>query len=114
MFDSLFPSFPSLFGEEQISGKVAVTEKTTERGEINDGGMRSYAFSGMQGWRLTMEDAHMACSSIPIYKKNKSLSKGHAIFGVFDGHGGALTSEFAADNFMGLFSKSSKLRQYSN
>lgn len=114
MFDSLLTSFPSLFGEEQQSGKVAVTEKTTERGKINDGGMQSFAFSGMQGWRVTMEDAHIACTSIPVHKKNKPLSQGHAIFGVLDGHGGDFTAECAAENFMGLFSKNSKLRQYAS
>ena len=33
----------------------------------------------MQGWRTTMEDAHIA---------NKHLENDIAIFGVFDGHGG--------------------------
>eukprot|EP00980_Cylindrotheca_fusiformis_P022757 scaffold9704_cov113-Cylindrotheca_fusiformis.AAC.1 len=114
MFDSLITSFPSLFGEEQLSGKVAVTKKTTERGQIDYGGIRSYAFSGMQGWRLTMEDAHVACSSIPVFKRNKPLSNGHAIFGVLDGHGGDYTAEYAAENFMEQFSKNTKLRQYAS
>lgn len=34
---------------------------------------------GMQGWRRTMEDAHIA---------NLDIGDGISIFGVFDGHGG--------------------------
>ena len=33
----------------------------------------------MQGWRNTMEDAHLSMSS---------FGDGLALFGVFDGHGG--------------------------
>jgi len=40
-----------------------------------------YAAVGMQGWRRSMEDAHIA---------NLDIGDGVAIFGVFDGHGGKL------------------------
>jgi serine/threonine protein phosphatase PrpC len=33
----------------------------------------------MQGWRRSMEDAHIA---------NTNLGNGLSLFGVFDGHGG--------------------------
>lgn len=115
MFDSLLTNFPSIFGGdggEGQSGKVAVTTKETIRGVVNECGIQSYAFSGMQGWRLTMEDAHMACSPIPVQNCSEPLSEGHAIFGVMDGHGGDFTSEFAAANFMAHFSKNAKLRHY--
>ncbi|CAJ1964090.1 unnamed protein product [Cylindrotheca closterium] len=115
MFDSLLTNFPSIFGGdgyEEQSGKVAVTAKDTIRGVVNECGIQSFAFSGMQGWRLTMEDAHMACSPIPVHNCPEPLSEGHAIFGVFDGHGGDFTSEFAAANFLGHFSRSAKLRHY--
>jgi protein phosphatase 1G len=35
----------------------------------------------MQGWRRSMEDAHIA---------NLDLGDGVSIFGVFDGHGGSI------------------------
>ena len=38
-----------------------------------------YGASGMQGWRRSMEDSHIA---------NLDIGDGIAIFGVFDGHGG--------------------------
>jgi len=38
-----------------------------------------YAATGMQGWRKTMEDSHIA---------ELNLGDGCSVFGVFDGHGG--------------------------
>jgi len=38
-----------------------------------------YAAVGMQGWRRSMEDSHIA---------NLDIGDGVSIFGVFDGHGG--------------------------
>jgi protein phosphatase 1G len=40
-----------------------------------------YGACGMQGWRNTMEDSHIAHT-----KLNNDVS----LFGVFDGHGGTL------------------------
>lgn len=111
MFDSLLTN---LFGEDGDYARYEDepdTTKETDRGDINEGGMGSYAFSGMQGWRNSMEDAHLACYSIPVHTQ-QPLSKGHAIFGVMDGHGGAFTSGFAADNFLGIFSLNPRLKQY--
>eukprot|EP00186_Timspurckia_oligopyrenoides_P004742 CAMPEP_0182441500 /NCGR_PEP_ID=MMETSP1172-20130603/475_1 /TAXON_ID=708627 /ORGANISM="Timspurckia oligopyrenoides, Strain CCMP3278" /LENGTH=430 /DNA_ID=CAMNT_0024635835 /DNA_START=278 /DNA_END=1570 /DNA_ORIENTATION=+ len=53
-----------------------VLEKTSE-----EGGNRRlrYGASAMQGWRVSMEDAHIA---MPDFAENQSL------FAVFDGHGG--------------------------
>ncbi|OEU19417.1 protein serine/threonine phosphatase 2C, partial [Fragilariopsis cylindrus CCMP1102] len=73
-----------------------------------------YAFSGMQGCRVTQEDAHMVCNVIPVAGQEEPLRKGHAIFGVMDGHGGDFTSEFAADHFMRFFSSSNRLKKYAN
>jgi len=41
----------------------------------------AYSVGQMQGWRLNMEDAHVA-------NGNYSGSPNKALFGVFDGHGG--------------------------
>jgi len=43
------------------------------------------AVAEMNGWRTSMEDAHLIL-----------LAKGYGVFGVFDGHGGGACSEFAA------------------
>ncbi len=47
----------------------------------------------MQGWRKTMEDAAIV---LPNYEKNASL------FGVLDGHGGSIISEFVSVNFKNI------------
>mmetsp|Transcript_11157 Transcript_11157/g.26809 ORF Transcript_11157/g.26809 Transcript_11157/m.26809 type:complete len:409 (-) Transcript_11157:155-1381(-) len=116
----MLPSFITsvLFGENTSQSGTRssepITEKTTVRGEIHQVGLESYAFSGMQGWRLTMEDAHMVCTDIPVEGRREGLRKGHAIFGVMDGHGGDFTSEFASANFMRIFSASSRLEKYAS
>ncbi|KAG1451830.1 hypothetical protein G6F56_007982 [Rhizopus delemar] len=40
-----------------------------------------YGLSAMQGWRLTMEDAH--CAQLDLD------NTGASFFGVYDGHGGS-------------------------
>lgn len=61
-----------------------VTEKETFEGEGS--GLR-FGGSAMQGWRRTMEDAHLA-------QTNLANDPNCAIFGVFDGHGGAEVAKF--------------------
>jgi serine/threonine protein phosphatase PrpC len=116
----ILPSFITsvLFGdnaspETGTRANEPLTEKTTVRGDVKQAGLESYAFSGMQGWRMTMEDAHMVCTSIPVDGREEPLRKGHAIFGVMDGHGGDFTSEYASANFMNMFSASNRLKKYS-
>lgn len=106
----MFSWASSFFGERNANEPVL--SKATERGSVNQSGVESYAFSGMQGWRMTMEDAHMAHSTIPIEGSTRSLPNGHCIFGVMDGHGGSFTSEFAAEHFLRTFSKNSHLKKY--
>mmetsp|Transcript_58355 Transcript_58355/g.142700 ORF Transcript_58355/g.142700 Transcript_58355/m.142700 type:complete len:450 (+) Transcript_58355:177-1526(+) len=119
----MFPSFLStLFGEASSSSSTSpdgrstmnepITTKSTIRGTIQQGGVVSYAFSEMQGWRVTMEDAHLVCSKIPVQGRSEPLPTGHVIFGVMDGHGGDFTSEFAAGHFMNIFSSTSYLKKY--
>lgn len=63
-------------------------EKMSETGE---GGNVRYVACGMQGWRRSMEDAHIAHINID--------SIGSSIFGVFDGHGGQEVALFVAKHF---------------
>ncbi|CAH8500668.1 unnamed protein product [Heterobilharzia americana] len=48
----------------------------------------------MQGWRLSMEDAHCAITQLPGNLKDWSF------FAVFDGHAGALVSELCATELL--------------
>jgi len=49
-----------------------------------------YVAIGMQGWRRTMEDSHIA---------HTDLENGVSLFGVFDGHGGQEVALWVKDNF---------------
>lgn len=58
-----------------------VTEKHVITGE-NDTVL--FAVSDMQGWRISMEDAHTAMINV---QDTKGASRG-SFFAVYDGHGG--------------------------
>ena len=91
-----------------------VTKKRTDRGgspELNI----HYAVSEMKGYRLTMEDKHIhVVGNIPVRddSNHTDILVDHAIFGVFDGHGGDFTSKFLAANFTGVFSRRDELQRY--
>jgi len=67
------------------------TEKHTEVGTGN--GLR-YGLSSMQGWRVEMEDAHLAVAGLP-----SGLSDWSA-FAVFDGHAGGRVSAYCAEHLL--------------
>ncbi|CAG8577052.1 10948_t:CDS:2, partial [Racocetra persica] len=50
-----------------------------------------YASSAMQGWRISMEDAHTA--TLKLLDK-----KGYSYFGVYDGHGGQNVAKYSGNN----------------
>ena len=52
----------------------------------------------MQGWRATMEDAHIAQAVDMPVKTSYGM-----LFGVFDGHGGAEVANYAKENFKKVF-----------
>lgn len=65
-----------------------ITEKSEESGESLGDVPCAWGVVDMQGWRKSMEDAHVAVTDI-------SLPEGDAkVFGVFDGHGGAEVARF--------------------
>lgn len=63
---------------------VPITEKELFSGK---GSNVVYGGGAMQGWRRTMEDAHLAVLGVPT---DPNL----AVFGVFDGHGGSEVARF--------------------
>lgn len=70
-------------------GSYLSTPKTEKETEFGTGKDVTYGMSGMQGWRRTMEDAHVASVKLG---GNEDM----AFFGVFDGHGGAEVAKFCA------------------
>lgn len=67
-----------------------ITSKDTWEGSGPD---LQFGGSSMQGWRRTMEDAHLAETSVG---NDASMS----LFGVFDGHGGAEVAKFCQKHFV--------------
>jgi serine/threonine protein phosphatase PrpC len=61
----------------------------------------------MQGWRISMEDAHTAV--LNLLEDNPKAAKEHAsklsFFGVYDGHGGSNVALFAGDNIHRIVAK---------
>ncbi len=60
--------------------------------------------SGMQGWRLEQEDAHV---SVTMTK-----APDHVLVGVFDGHGGAGASAWAAEHIQGFVEATKSWKDY--
>ncbi|CAG8723836.1 21579_t:CDS:2, partial [Cetraspora pellucida] len=75
-----------------------VKEKHTVSGKDN---RILYASSAMQGWRISMEDAHTATLTL-LDKKNYSY------FGVYDGHGGQNVAKYSGNNLHARIAKDDK------
>lgn len=64
----------------------------------------------MQGWRITMEDAHAAVLDLQAGSNEKehkaaSVDDRLSFFGVYDGHGGDRVALFAGDNIHRIIAK---------
>ena len=64
----------------------------------------------MQGWRISMEDAHAAILDLQTEDSGKSQNpappdKRLAYFGVYDGHGGEKVAQFAGENIHKIVAK---------
>ena len=77
-------------GNEADNVNQANTEKGTYDKTISN---MKIGVCEMQGWRRTMEDAAIV---LPNFEKNTSL------FGILDGHGGSIISEFVSVNFKNI------------
>jgi protein phosphatase 2C family protein 2/3 len=85
-----------------------VVEKTSEKGEDE---RLIYGVSAMQGWRISMEDAHTAVLDLDTKKTHPDKL---SFFGVFDGHGGDKVALFAGENIHNIIFKQDtfKARDY--
>lgn len=68
-----------------------VTDKTSAEGEADR--RLAYGISEMQGWRLTMEDAH----ATEMHLQGSSAKDEIAFFAVYDGHGGSTVARYTGD-----------------
>ena len=62
------------------------------------------AASAMQGWRTSMEDDHIL--------KDIPSATDHVLAAIFDGHGGALTANYLATNFLETLEISPSWKRY--
>ncbi|CAL5016091.1 unnamed protein product [Urochloa decumbens] len=84
-----------------MSLSVPVTEKTTETG---GNGRLEYAVSAMQGYRLTMEDAHKAVLDLDARTST-------SFFGVYDGHGGPAVARYCEKHLHTELRKNAQFRR---
>jgi len=68
------------------------TPLTDKNSESNSNDQLSYAACGMQGWRVSMEDSHIAELALGGNEEQH-------LFGVFDGHGGMEVAEYVKRHF---------------
>ncbi|KAF6818464.1 protein phosphatase [Colletotrichum sojae] len=87
-----------------------VVEKSSAKGEDE---RLLYGVSAMQGWRISMEDAHttvldlLTMGSDEAKKHDSKLS----FFGVFDGHGGDKVALFAGEHIHEIIKKQETFKQ---
>ncbi|KAF9013520.1 phosphatase 2C-like domain-containing protein [Cyathus striatus] len=74
-------------------GQTLSSPATTKRSESGGNKQYLYSVSEMQGWRITMEDAHAA-----ILDLDGETEDSNVFFAVYDGHGGSTVAKFAGSN----------------
>ncbi|KAG0634236.1 phosphatase 2C-like domain-containing protein [Tuber brumale] len=81
-----------------------MVDKISESGEDN---RLAYGISSMQGWRVTMEDAHAAVLDLQNPDDpTKAGSEGRiSFFGVYDGHCGDMVARFSGENVHKILAK---------
>ncbi|KAL4796515.1 phosphatase 2C-domain-containing protein [Aspergillus venezuelensis] len=91
-----------------------VVDKTSSEGQDE---CCIYGVSAMQGWRISMEDAHAAVLDLQAKQSGSDENKPTdpdnrlAFFGVYDGHGGDKVALFAGDNIHKIVAKQDSFSQ---
>ena len=98
-----------------------ILDKGEEIGETLDGDNSplTWGVVDMQGWRKSMEDAHIAQTNIPVpphllpvdNNNNNNNSTSARIFGVFDGHGGPEVARFCQLYMVDVLTKQTTWRK---
>ena len=86
-------------GNETDNVNQANTEKATYDKTVKN---MKIGVCEMQGWRRTMEDAAIV---LPNFEKKTSL------FGILDGHGGSIISEFVSVNFKNVLIRTKSYKE---
>ncbi|KIW05420.1 uncharacterized protein PV09_03930 [Verruconis gallopava] len=88
-----------------------VVEKHSDEGQDD---RVLYGVSSMQGWRISMEDAHAAVLDLKPGDDDSSTetapTKRLSFFGVYDGHGGDKVAIYAGENLHKIIAKQEALK----
>ncbi|MCJ1355393.1 MAG: Protein phosphatase 2C 2 [Icmadophila ericetorum] len=83
-----------------------VVDKISDEGQDD---RVAFGVSAMQGWRISMEDAHAAVLDLQVESKDghkaASVDDRLSFFGVYDGHGGDKVAQFAGKNIHKIIAK---------
>ncbi|CAJ2503281.1 Uu.00g106750.m01.CDS01 [Anthostomella pinea] len=81
-----------------------VIDKTSEQAQDD---RLLYGVSAMQGWRISMEDAHTTILDLltPKGDEEKAHPSRLSFFGVYDGHGGDKVAQFAGKHMTDILTK---------
>ncbi|KFY13486.1 hypothetical protein V492_03246 [Pseudogymnoascus sp. VKM F-4246] len=87
-----------------------LSEPVVEKHSSSGGDERLiYGISCMQGWRISMEDAHATILDLQAQsdkpRQDAPADERLSFFGVYDGHGGAKVALFAGDNVHQIIAK---------
>eukprot|EP01054_Gregarina_sp_Poly1_P005695 Gregarina_sp_Poly_1__5694@NODE_2_length_28028_cov_167_134223_g1_i0_p4_GENE_NODE_2_length_28028_cov_167_134223_g1_i0NODE_2_length_28028_cov_167_134223_g1_i0_p4_ORF_typecomplete_len581_score92_41PP2C/PF00481_21/7_5e09PP2C/PF00481_21/3_1e50PP2C_2/PF13672_6/1_2PP2C_2/PF13672_6/1e09SpoIIE/PF07228_12/2_8e07RPC_C/PF11800_8/1_6RPC_C/PF11800_8/2_3e03_NODE_2_length_28028_cov_167_134223_g1_i01924220984 len=83
--------------------KAKTTKESDDGGSLDEHCTR-FGVTAMQGWRQSMEDAHIALPMVEAVKGK--LPNDISLYGVFDGHGGPTVSEWIARHFSEVLAQS--------
>lgn len=88
-----------------------------QNSDKGEGSQLLYGVSAMQGWRISMEDAHAVVLDLKVeedHGKSPAAKEGDSklsFFGVYDGHGGDKVALFAGENIHKIIAKQEAFRQ---
>eukprot|EP01069_Polyplicarium_translucidae_P004108 Polyplicarium_translucidae@DN2495_c0_g1_i4.p1 len=86
-------------------GNYLAVPISSKRSVVRKSGSFKFASCEMQGWRTSMEDAHVACALVP-----PDAAPMIHLFAVFDGHGGPHIARFAANHIVRMLTRSALFR----
>ncbi|PVI07832.1 PP2C-domain-containing protein [Periconia macrospinosa] len=87
-----------------------VVDKHSQNGDGDD---LIFGVSSMQGWRISMEDAHATILDLQALQEGKPTpaDKRLAYFGVYDGHGGDKVAQYTGENLHQIVAKQEAFKE---
>lgn len=93
---------------------VWLTRTACQKSQSSDGDNLIYGVSSMQGWRISMEDAHACVLDLqPLDDEGKPTpdDKKLSFFGVYDGHGGDKVAIYTGEHLHEIVSKQEAFKE---